>query len=217
MRLVAHAELLRDHHPDLRPARRRGQPRPARLQGGHALLHRRRHARIRAGDVDFGDEALGGALADLDARFRAAETRLVHVAGPRGHPGGLPVPENLQFHVDAAQRVRHRVIAVVVQRAAVYVTRQRRRKIGVAGDADFPPALAGHVHGGTLDYYCNNSVAYTLRGVHVELEILWNWEAAGMPSVPGDVYEASFRGTKSRVEIRQGPSERFVPEVYIAG
>ena len=84
----------------------------------------------------------------------------------------------------------------------------------VTGDAEFPPALAAHVHGGTLDYYCNNSVAYTLRGVHVELEILWKWEA---PAGSGDVYEASFRGTKSRVEIRQGSSERFVPEVYIAG
>jgi predicted dehydrogenase len=83
----------------------------------------------------------------------------------------------------------------------------------VTGEAGFPPALAAHVHGGTLDYYCNNSVAYTLRGVHVELEILWKWEA----KEGGDVYEASFRGTKSRVEIRQGSSERFVPEVYIAG
>jgi predicted dehydrogenase len=83
----------------------------------------------------------------------------------------------------------------------------------VTGSADFPPALVPHVHGGVLDYYCNNSVAYTLRGVHVELEILWNWEA----KEGGDVYEASFRGTKSRVEIRQGLSERFVPEVYIPG
>jgi predicted dehydrogenase len=83
----------------------------------------------------------------------------------------------------------------------------------VTGDAEFPAALASHVHGGVLDYYCNNSVAYTLRGVHVELEILWNWEAAE----GGDVYEASFRGTKSRVEIRQGKAEHFVPEVYVAG
>ena len=83
----------------------------------------------------------------------------------------------------------------------------------VTGNTEFPAALAGHVHGGVLDYYCNNSVEYTLRGVHVELEILWNWEAAE----GGDVYEASFRGTKSRVEIRQGKAERFVPEVYIAG
>ena len=52
-----------------------------------------------------------------------------------------------------------------------------------------------------------------MRGVHIELEILWNWEAVE----GGDVYEASFRGTKSRVEIRQGKAERFIPEVYITG
>ena len=91
------------------------------------------------------------------------------------------------------------------------MTREQFTK--VTGSADFPAALAGHVHDGVLDYYCNNSVAYTLRGIHVELEILWNWEAAE----GGDVYEASFRGTKSRVEIRQGKAERFIPEVYIAG
>jgi hypothetical protein len=83
----------------------------------------------------------------------------------------------------------------------------------VTGDAEFPDALAGHVHQGVLDYYCNNAVAYTLRGVHVALEILWNWEAAE----GGDVYEASFRGNKSRIEIRQGKAEHFVPEVYVAG
>ena len=83
----------------------------------------------------------------------------------------------------------------------------------VTGSADFPAALAGHVHDGVLDYYCNNSVAYRLGGVHVDLEIVWNWEAAE----GGDVYEASFRGTKSRVEIRQGKAERFIPEVYVAG
>jgi len=89
----------------------------------------------------------------------------------------------------------------------------REQFTSVTGNADFPAALAGHVHEGVLDYDCNNSVAYTLRGAHVELEILWNWEAAE----GGDVYEASFRGTKSRVEIRQGKAERFIPEVYIAG
>jgi predicted dehydrogenase len=82
----------------------------------------------------------------------------------------------------------------------------------VTGEVDFPAALAPYVHGGVLDYYCNNSVAYTLRGVRVELEILWNWEAAE----GGDVYEASFRGTNSAVEIRQGKAERFIPELYVS-
>ncbi|HYI96142.1 MAG TPA: putative oxidoreductase C-terminal domain-containing protein [Bryobacteraceae bacterium] len=59
-----------------------------------------------------------------------------------------------------------------------------------------------------LDYYCNNSVHYTLRGVHVKLDILWNWEA---PAGAGDLYEATFRGSNARIEIRQGK----LPELYI--
>jgi predicted dehydrogenase len=63
-----------------------------------------------------------------------------------------------------------------------------------------------------LDYYCNNSVEYTLRDVPVSLEITWDWEA---PPGAGDVYEASFLGTKSRVEIRQGAAEMHLPELYV--
>jgi hypothetical protein len=82
----------------------------------------------------------------------------------------------------------------------------------VTGENDFPTALASAVHDGTLDYYCNNSVHYTLRGVHVKLDIVWNWEA---PAGSGDVYEAVFSGTKARAEIRQGAAEKFTPELYI--
>ena len=58
-----------------------------------------------------------------------------------------------------------------------------------------------------LDYYCNNAVDYTLRGVPVSLEIVWDWEAA--PGA-GDVYEAAFMGTGAKIEIRNG-------ELYVAG
>jgi hypothetical protein len=78
----------------------------------------------------------------------------------------------------------------------------------VTGETDFPVALADHVADGNLNYYCNNSVHYTLRGVHVKLDILWNWEA---PQGSGDVYEAAFRGSKARVEIRQ----TAIPELYV--
>lgn len=81
----------------------------------------------------------------------------------------------------------------------------------VTGESDFPAAIRGAVRDGKLEYHCNNSVHYTLRGAHVALDILWNWEAAE----GGDVYEASFRGSKARIEIRQGKRERFVPEVFI--
>jgi predicted dehydrogenase len=82
----------------------------------------------------------------------------------------------------------------------------------VTGETDFPPALAGQVHKGSLDFVCNDVVNYTIRGVHVTLGILWNWEAA--PGT-GDVYESAFRGTLARVELRQGKAEKYVPEVYV--
>ncbi len=82
----------------------------------------------------------------------------------------------------------------------------------VTGEPDFPAALAAWVKDGQLDYYSNNFVHYTVQGVHVELDILWNWEA---PEGTGDVYEASFRGSKARIEIRQGKVQKYVPELYV--
>ena len=82
----------------------------------------------------------------------------------------------------------------------------------VTGEPDFPADLSPWVKEGQLEYYCNNSAAYTVRGVHVKLEIRWNWEA---PSGTGDVYQATFRGTNASIEIRQGREERFRPELYV--
>jgi predicted dehydrogenase len=83
----------------------------------------------------------------------------------------------------------------------------------VTGQPAFPPALASRIHGGSFEYFCNNSVYYTLRGVHVRLEIVWNWEA---PAGSGDSYEAVFRGSKASVEIRQGKLENYIPQLYVA-
>jgi len=83
----------------------------------------------------------------------------------------------------------------------------------VTGEPGFPQYLARSVRDGKLDYFCNNSVHYTVRGVHIKLDIAWNWEA---PPGTGDTYDATFRGTRARVEIRQGNAERYVPELYVA-
>jgi predicted dehydrogenase len=72
--------------------------------------------------------------------------------------------------------------------------------------------VTGERRDAPLDYYCNNSVYYTLRGVHVKLEIVWQWQAE---RGAGDVYEAAFRGSRASVEIRQGEAERHSPELYI--
>lgn len=82
----------------------------------------------------------------------------------------------------------------------------------VTGVAEAPEGLRRQVTPEGFAYYCNNLVSYRLRGVYVKLNVLWNYEA---PPGGGDVYEAVFRGTRARVEIRQGKKENYRPELYI--
>jgi len=82
----------------------------------------------------------------------------------------------------------------------------------VTGAPDFPPYLAEYVKGDKLDYFCNNMVSYTLKGVAVKLDVLWRYAA---PAGTGDTHFAVYRGTKSRIEVRQGKVENFRPELYV--
>lgn len=82
----------------------------------------------------------------------------------------------------------------------------------MTGEKDFPAHLAKWVKDGQLDFYANHKVNYTVAGTHVALDIEWGWEAE--PGA-GDVYEATFRGSKARAEIRQGKAEKFRPELYV--
>jgi predicted dehydrogenase len=82
----------------------------------------------------------------------------------------------------------------------------------VTGESDFPEALAGSVVAGRLAYFCNTQVSYALRGVHVKLNVQWDYVAA--PGA-GDTHHAVFRGTRALVEVRQGPAERYRPELYV--
>ena len=66
--------------------------------------------------------------------------------------------------------------------------------------------------GGDFDYYCNNEVTYTLRGVHIHLCVLWRWEA---PAGAGDTHLAIYRGTRASIEVRQGAEENYQPELYV--
>ena len=77
---------------------------------------------------------------------------------------------------------------------------------------DFPAFLASRVKDDTLEYFCNTLVSYTLRGAHVALSVVWDWEPA--PGT-GDTHFAYYRGSRARVEIRQGAAEKHRPELYL--
>jgi predicted dehydrogenase len=82
----------------------------------------------------------------------------------------------------------------------------------VTGEARFPASLAGSVKDGKLEYYCNTLVTYTLRGVHTKLNVIWDWEA---PAGAGDTHFAFYKGTRSRIDVRQTKADGYRPELYI--
>jgi predicted dehydrogenase len=82
----------------------------------------------------------------------------------------------------------------------------------VTGAAEFPDFLHDAVKGDQLDYFCNNSVTYTLRGIHVKAGVSWEFEATGGGK---DSVLAVFRGSKSRIEARSGKAEQYRPELFV--
>jgi predicted dehydrogenase len=82
----------------------------------------------------------------------------------------------------------------------------------VTGEASFPAFLAAEVREGRLDYFCNTRLSYAVRGVHVTLNVLWDFEAA--PGA-GDTHLAVVRGSRARIEVRQGKEQNYRPELYV--
>jgi predicted dehydrogenase len=82
----------------------------------------------------------------------------------------------------------------------------------VTGEPGFPASLRDHVKDGALQYFCNTLVTYTLKGVHVKLNVIWDWEA---PAGGGDTHYAVYRGSSARVEVRQGKAEGHRPQTYV--
>lgn len=82
----------------------------------------------------------------------------------------------------------------------------------VTGTMDWPDYLADAVAGGTLAYQCNVNLGYAVRGVHVGLDMVWDWlEPAG----GGDIHTEIWRGTRARIELRHGPDYGWRPELFV--
>jgi predicted dehydrogenase len=82
----------------------------------------------------------------------------------------------------------------------------------ITGEKDFPASVRDQIQDDQLACHCNTRVNYALRGVHVKLNVLWDFEAA--PGA-GDTHLSVFRGSHSRVEVRQGREEHYQPELYV--
>ena len=105
---------------------------------------------------------------------------------------------------------RREVKVIAAKRWATVISKSQFQR--VTGELDFPRFLSGNVKSGQLDLFCNGSVSYTVRGVHARVKVGWDYESA---VGSGDTHFAVFRGSKSRIEIRQGKEEKYRTELYV--
>jgi predicted dehydrogenase len=82
----------------------------------------------------------------------------------------------------------------------------------LTGTPPWPDYLAGGVRHGAIDYDCNVRLHYALRGIHVELDLRWEWQE---PPGGSDTHTAIYRGSRARLELRHGPDQRWRPQLYV--
>lgn len=82
----------------------------------------------------------------------------------------------------------------------------------ITGLDDFPASIREHVRGDALDYYCNASIDYRLRGVPVRIESLWN---LAIPEGGGDTHYAVARGTRADLIVDQGPHTDYLTRLSV--
>jgi predicted dehydrogenase len=124
---------------------------------------------------------------------------------------GTHLVDLVQWTLFPEQAIDYRkdIRLLAAQRWPTLVSRSDFRRVT---REDFPPALAPHVKADTLEYFCNTRVSYTLRGNQVALNVIWDWEA---PPGAGDSHFAYYRGSRAKVEVRQGPAEKYRTELYV--
>jgi hypothetical protein len=82
----------------------------------------------------------------------------------------------------------------------------------VTGLKELPAELAGRIKDDRLDYYANGEASFSVRGAHARVRVLWSYEA---PAGAGDTHAGIVRGSLSRIEVRQGPEQKWQPELYV--
>jgi predicted dehydrogenase len=110
---------------------------------------------------------------------------------------------------DVALDYRKDVRVARAQRWPTLIPRDQFRR--VTGQ-DIPAGLASHVKNDALEYFCNTLVSYAVRGTNVTLNVIWDWEA---PPGAGDSHFAYYRGSRARVEVRQGSADKYRTELYV--
>ena len=80
------------------------------------------------------------------------------------------------------------------------------------GFPEYPAFLMKDVENDILRVYSNGEINYTLKGVHANVKVVWNYVA---PEGGGDTHYSLMRGSKANLVILQGPEQGYVPTLFI--
>ncbi len=76
----------------------------------------------------------------------------------------------------------------------------------------YPDYLKKYVKGDTLAVLGNGTINYRVKGIHVGVKVLWNYEA---PEGGGDSYSSLVKGTKASFKTVQDKFHNYIKELYI--
>lgn len=76
----------------------------------------------------------------------------------------------------------------------------------------YPDYLTSAIKGDKLNVYANGEINYTLKDIHAQVKVLWNFQA---PEGTGDTHYSIMRGSKANLIIRQGQEQNYKPMLYI--
>lgn len=83
----------------------------------------------------------------------------------------------------------------------------------ISGAKSFPDFLRGAVDkDGVLQCYANGEIQFTVRGVHSHIIAIWDYAAVAGSK---DSHDAFMRGTRAKLEIRQGAAQNWKPVLYV--
>ena len=76
----------------------------------------------------------------------------------------------------------------------------------------YPEYLKKYLQDSILSVYSNGEMNYTLKGIHSQVTVLWNYKE---PAGSSDTHYSLMRGSKANLEIRQGAQEQFKSSLFI--
>jgi len=178
-------------------------------------------------DPEIFGEPLTGNAAEPGVRLSNSHQLLKTVAGVpnRRPPWYFDITEQGEALADTGTHLVDRVHEILLPGEALDYRREIRLHEAsrwptrlslaqfreVTGETAWPEFLAPWLRGDTLDYFCNGRLHYEIRGIHVALECRWDWQT----EAGDDTHRACYRGSRARLELRQGKAEGYRAQLYV--